>query len=61
MLSAVVAGDVFASPPSSSILAAVRAVQSPGGTLMIVTNYTGMCCTSTYAMKEFSNSYIALL
>ena len=41
MLSAVVAGAVFASPPPTSILAALRAIRSPGGTLMIVTNYTG--------------------
>ena len=42
MLSAAVAGSVFASPPPASILAALRAVSSPnGGTLMIVKNYTG--------------------
>ena len=41
MLSVVVAGAVFASPPPASILAALRAVRSPGGTLMIVKNYTG--------------------
>ena len=41
MLSAAVAGAVFASPPPSSILAALRAIRSPAGTLMIVKNYTG--------------------
>ena len=41
MLTAAVAGGVFASPPPASILAALRAIQSPAGTLMIVTNYTG--------------------
>lgn len=41
MLSAAVAGSVFASPPPTSILAAIKAVQSPGGTLVIVANYTG--------------------
>lgn len=41
MLSVVVAGAVFASPPPASILAALRAVRSSGGTLMIVKNYTG--------------------
>ena len=41
MLTAAVSGAVFASPPPGSILAALRAIQSPGGTLMIVTNYTG--------------------
>ena len=41
MLTAAVAGAVFASPPPASILAALRAIQSPAGTLMIVKNYTG--------------------
>ena len=41
MLTAAVLGAVFASPPPASILAALRAVQSAAGTLMIVTNYTG--------------------
>ena len=41
MLTAAVSGGVFASPPPGSILAALRAIQSPAGTLMIVTNYTG--------------------
>ena len=41
MLTAAVAGAVFASPPPGSILAALRAIHSPAGTLMIVTNYTG--------------------
>ena len=35
------AGAVFASPPSASVLAALRAVASPAGTLVIVKNYTG--------------------
>ena len=43
MLSASVSGDVFTSPPTKSILAAIRAVgkHNNGGTLLIVTNYTG--------------------
>lgn len=43
MLSATVSGDVFTSPPTKSILAAIRAVgkHNNGGTLLIVTNYTG--------------------
>lgn len=43
MLSASVSGDVFTSPPTKSILAAIRAVgkHNYGGTLLIVTNYTG--------------------
>ena len=48
MLSAAVAGSVFASPPPASILAALRAVSSPNGgggrrpgTLVVFNNYTG--------------------
>ena len=43
MLSASVSGDVFTSPPTKSILAAIRAVgkHNKGETLLIVTNYTG--------------------
>lgn len=41
MLTAAVAGAVFASPPPVSILSALRAIRSPAGTLMIVKNYTG--------------------
>ena len=41
MLTAAVCGDVFASPPSSAVLAAIRACSSPAGVLLIVKNYTG--------------------
>ena len=41
MLSAAVCGDVFASPPSNAVLAAIRAVASIKGVLVIVKNYTG--------------------
>lgn len=41
MLTAAVAGGVFASPPPSSILAALTAIRSPAGSLMIFKNYTG--------------------
>ncbi|KAL8153555.1 LOW QUALITY PROTEIN: hypothetical protein V2J09_011315 [Rumex salicifolius] len=41
MLTAAVCGDVFASPPVSSILAAIRAVTGTMGCLLIVKNYTG--------------------
>ncbi|CAG8588546.1 9628_t:CDS:10 [Paraglomus occultum] len=43
LLSAAVSGNVFASPSASQILAAIRRVQSPYGTLLIVKNYTGDC------------------
>ena len=43
MLTAAVAGAVFTSPPTKSVLAAIRAVglENSGGTLLIVKNYTG--------------------
>lgn len=41
MLTAAVAGSVFASPPTSSIVAAVKAVSGPAGTLVLLKNYTG--------------------
>lgn len=41
MLTAAVLGGVFASPSVASILAAVRAVTGPRGTLLIVKRYTG--------------------
>lgn len=41
MLSAAVAGDVFASPSTDQVLMAIRAVAGPGGVLLIVKNYTG--------------------
>ncbi|RIA89087.1 Dak1 domain-containing protein [Glomus cerebriforme] len=43
LLSAAVSGNIFASPSTSQILAAIRRVQSPHGTLLIVKNYTGDC------------------
>ncbi|KAJ4248811.1 hypothetical protein NW762_012649 [Fusarium torreyae] len=43
MLTASVAGDIFASPSTSQILAAIEAVPSDAGTLLVVTNYTGDC------------------
>ncbi len=41
MLTAAVAGDVFASPPTEAVLAAIRAVTHDPGVLLIVKNYTG--------------------
>lgn len=40
-LTAAVCGGVFASPTSSSVLAALRAACGPAGCLLIVMNYTG--------------------
>ena len=52
MLTAAVAGAVFASPPPASILAALRAIRSPAGTLMIVKNYTGDCLNFGIALER---------
>ncbi|KAH8646877.1 Dak1 domain-containing protein [Xylariales sp. PMI_506] len=41
MLDIAVAGNVFASPSASQIVAALRGVESPAGYLMVVKNYTG--------------------
>jgi dihydroxyacetone kinase len=41
MLSAAVAGDVFASPSPDAVLAALRATAGPAGALLIIKNYTG--------------------
>nr|WP_223738256.1 dihydroxyacetone kinase subunit DhaL [Corallococcus sp. AS-1-12] len=41
MLHAAVAGDVFTSPSSDAVLAAIRAVAGTAGALLIVKNYTG--------------------
>ncbi|MBB3261989.1 dihydroxyacetone kinase [Paraburkholderia bannensis] len=41
MLSAVVCGEVFTSPPTDAVLAAIRATAGPKGALLIVKNYTG--------------------
>ncbi len=41
MLSAAVAGEVFTSPSTDSVLDAIRAVAGPAGILLIVKNYTG--------------------
>ena len=41
MLHAAVAGDVFTSPSTDAVLAAIRATAGPAGALLIVKNYTG--------------------
>ncbi|ROV95229.1 hypothetical protein VMCG_08593 [Cytospora schulzeri] len=43
MLAASVGGDIFASPSTKQIVAAVDAVPSDQGTILVVTNYTGDC------------------
>ncbi len=41
MLSAAVIGDVFTSPSSDSVFAAIKAVSGKAGALLVVKNYTG--------------------
>jgi len=41
MLTAAVAGDVFTSPSTDAVLAAILAAAGPAGALLIVKNYTG--------------------
>jgi dihydroxyacetone kinase len=41
MLSAAVCGEVFTSPPTDSVLAAIRATAGSRGAVLIVKNYTG--------------------
>jgi len=41
MLSAAVAGEIFTSPDTDSILAAIKAAAGPAGALLIIKNYTG--------------------
>ncbi|KAF3766709.1 dihydroxyacetone kinase [Cryphonectria parasitica EP155] len=43
MLAASVGGDIFASPSTRQILAAIDAVPSNKGSILVVTNYTGDC------------------
>jgi dihydroxyacetone kinase len=43
MLTAAVAGDIFASPSTKQILAGINAVPSDKGAILVVTNYTGDC------------------
>lgn len=41
LLTAAVCGEVFTSPSTDAVLAAIRAVSGPAGALLIVKNYTG--------------------
>ncbi len=41
MLTAAVAGDVFTSPSTDQVLAAIRASAGPAGVLLVIKNYTG--------------------
>ncbi|KAM9408415.1 triokinase/FMN cyclase [Pholidichthys leucotaenia] len=62
MLSAVVAGGVFASPPPASILAAILSLHSAGasGVLLIVKNYTGDRLNFGLAAEQARNQGVSV-
>ncbi|KAM8747303.1 triokinase/FMN cyclase [Acanthopagrus schlegelii] len=62
MLSAAVAGGVFASPPPASILAAILALHNAGasGVLVIVKNYTGDRLNFGLAAEQARNHGVAV-
>nr|XP_057922041.1 triokinase/FMN cyclase [Doryrhamphus excisus] len=62
MLSAAVAGGVFASPPPASILAAIMCLHNAGasGVLVIVKNYTGDRLNFGLATEQASNRGVAV-
>ncbi len=51
MLTAAVAGDVFASPPTEAVLAAIRTITHSAGVLVIIKNYTG-CARSSLQCQQ---------
>ncbi|KAG8006044.1 Triokinase/FMN cyclase, partial [Nibea albiflora] len=62
MLSAAVAGGVFASPPPASILAAILSLHNAGasGVLLIVKNYTGDRLNFGLAAEQARNHGVAV-
>uniref|UniRef100_A0A3P8ZNV3 Triokinase/FMN cyclase n=1 Tax=Esox lucius TaxID=8010 RepID=A0A3P8ZNV3_ESOLU len=62
MLSAAVAGGVFASPPPASVLAAILALRDAGasGVLLIVKNYTGDRLNFGLAVEQARNRGVAV-
>ncbi|XP_019967815.2 triokinase/FMN cyclase [Paralichthys olivaceus] len=62
MLSAAVAGGVFASPPPASILAAIMSLHNAGasGVLLIVKNYTGDRLNFGLAAEQARNQGVAV-
>lgn len=52
MLTASVAGDIFASPSTRQILSAIEAVPSDAGCLLVITNYTGDCLHFGLAVEK---------
>uniref|UniRef100_A0A8C4HBI6 Triokinase/FMN cyclase n=1 Tax=Dicentrarchus labrax TaxID=13489 RepID=A0A8C4HBI6_DICLA len=62
MLSAAVAGGVFASPPPASVLAAILSLHSAGasGVLLIVKNYTGDRLNFGLAAEQARNHGVAV-
>ena len=57
MLTAAVCGEIFASPPTKAVVAAIKTVGGPKGVLLIVKNYTGdvLCFTlAVMSLHSFS-------
>ena len=53
MLAAAVVGDVFSSPPTEAVLAAIEQVTGDAGCLVIVMNYTGWALNALKAPLVF--------
>jgi dihydroxyacetone kinase len=66
MLAAAVAGDIFASPSVRQIQAAIKAVPSNKGTILVILNYTGdrlhfgLACEKANASGEHSGKVAVL-
>jgi triose/dihydroxyacetone kinase / FAD-AMP lyase (cyclizing) len=56
LLAAAAQGDIFASPSTKQILAAIDAVPSDKGTILVITNYTGDCLHFGLAAERASSS-----
>uniref|UniRef100_A0A1I7ZW64 Triokinase/FMN cyclase n=1 Tax=Steinernema glaseri TaxID=37863 RepID=A0A1I7ZW64_9BILA len=56
LLDAAVCGDVFASPPSDHVLAALEDVATPAGVIVFVINYTGDRLNFGLALERFHGS-----
>lgn len=52
-ISAAICGDIYASPPSSHVLDAIKAIYSPNGTLVLCNNYTGDRLNFGMALERF--------
>lgn len=56
-LSAAVCGDIFTSPPSAHVTAALEAVNNKRGTVVLVINYTGDRLNFGLAIERFNQTF----